>query len=171
MRVSLSLAGVAFAAMATIAGTTPAAADTLNYTLSYSGTSDDGPMSEFGPAFNPAMGTLTNVSFAFTGTYTPSIVGANITNPQSTLFYTFGAPGGGGGTETQLGTFTLDQNGRFLTGAPETFSFSIASVPFLADYLTTPGYFPTAWLGNVDVFSQPTVQARRQKQLGQSVGR
>ncbi len=75
----------------------PALASTMTETLAFSGSPSNAGNTVYGPVFDPALGTLTEVTLAVTGSYTPGIFVGPPVPPDSILkvdLITYG-PGGG----------------------------------------------------------------------------
>jgi hypothetical protein len=134
----------------------PALADAITETIAFSGSDENGVTTVSGPVFNASLGTLTGVSITITGTLTPDIFTTVTNAPTSAMLDGYIDLLGAGGPPTVLngGTFTLTQNGAYLTGAPEAFSFTEAStnLAVLNNYISSPGYMTTG-LANLDIYA------------------
>ncbi len=137
----------------------PAVAGTITDTIMFHGAADGGDTTVTGPEFNPALGTLTNVSVTLTGTLNPKIfTGAPASSAQSLLDASVNLLGGGGAQYLNSGSYTLQQNGAYLVGPAETFRFtdSVSTPTALSFYTAGPGSM-TEGLANLLIYSNPTV--------------
>ncbi len=138
----------------------PALAGTITDTIAFQGESDNGQPTITGPAFDPALGTLTSVSVTLTGSYNPMIfTGQPATSTQSLLdasVYLLGA--GPQSSFLTSGSFMLRQSGTYLLGPAESFSFteSVDTAAALKDYTGGPGATRYG-LASYDIFSNPAI--------------
>ena len=148
------------AAVVVSCAATSAMAGTITDTIAFKGDTDGGLRTITGAAFNPALGTLTNVSVTLTGTYDPMIyTGVPASSTQSLLDATVDLLGAGAQSPyLNSGSFTLQQSGAYLVGPAELFRFteSVDTAAALAAYTGGPGAM-TYGLANLDIYSNPAV--------------
>ncbi len=136
----------------------PALADTITEDVAFSFMPDLGLQTISGPLFNPVLGTLTSVSAAVSGTYTPDIIIYPGSSPQTSarLLYDWGVAGEQ--VTQSMGTYAVTQTGNTLTGPLQAFNFSTGPFPFPQNYIDFGGYpaFADGFLLNLDVYSLPT---------------